>query len=145
MRVDIHVRGRFPVRREAVRAVFSSIAKILPRYRNAAVSVAFLSSAAVRTLNRRYRGKNRATNVLSFPEGPARLPNVEGSYVGEIIISYPRARAEARRDGIRIRRRLSLLLVHGFLHLVGFDHHTDSAEREMNKIQERIQGEWLRR
>jgi len=81
----------------------------------------FTNDAELRGLNRRFRGKNKATDVLSFPSA------VEES-LGDIAISLDRAREQARDFGHRVGDELRILMLHGVLHLVGMDHEADSGE-----------------
>jgi len=80
----------------------------------------------VRRLNRIFRGKDRTTDVLSFPAcgdlEPGRL------HLGDLAISVPQARRQARRAGWSLEEELSLLVTHGFLHLLGYDHEKDDGE-----------------
>ncbi len=89
------------------------------------VSVLFCADGRMRGLNRRYRGKDRPTDVLAFPAGTA-----AGGFLGDIVISVPYASREARRRGQPRSREIDRLLVHGFLHLMGYDHETDDGEME---------------
>lgn len=95
------------------------------------VTVLFTGDADVRRLNREFRGKDATTDVLSFQSD-------EPEYAGEIIISVPEARREAQKKGIAIRDELWLLIVHGTLHLLGFDHETERDARHMFPLQARI-------
>lgn len=88
------------------------------------VSVLFCGDSRMRSLNRRYRGKDRATDVLAFPAGEAR------GFLGDIVISVPYAAREARRRADTRAREIDRLLVHGFLHLLGYDHETDDGEMD---------------
>src|ERR1700758_666717 len=78
--------------------------------------------AELRRLNREFRGKDYATDVLSFPVEP--LPNGRGS-LGDIAISLGRARAQAREFGHTAEQEIEILMLHGLLHLLGMDHETD--------------------
>lgn len=101
------------------------------------VSVILARDAEVRSLNRRYRGKDRATDVLAFPDGlvgPEAPPRI-----GDIVISVPAARRNAERAGHSVRREIRELLIHGFLHLMGYDHEVDGGEME------ELEGELRRR
>lgn len=80
------------------------------------------NDAELRELNARFRGKDYATDVLSFP-GESRR-----EYLGDIAISAQRARAQAREFGHSLDEELRVLLLHGLLHLLGMDHETDSGE-----------------
>jgi probable rRNA maturation factor len=84
--------------------------------------------ALLRTLNRRYRGLDRATDVLSFPYG-----DDEGSVVGDIVVSMERAAEQARRFRVTAGRELARLVVHGALHLAGLDHHTVRERQYMRR------------
>ena len=99
----------------------------------------------LRRLNRRFRGKNYATDVLSFPAGDA-LPDGRGSVssderaaLGEIAISIDRAAAQAEEYGHSLDDELRILMLHGVLHLAGFDHERDSGEMR------RAEARWRKR
>jgi len=87
------------------------------------VSVLFCGDARMRTLNARYRRKDGSTDVLAFPGSGAGL-------LGDIVVSVPYARRQARRRGEPVSREIDRLLVHGFLHLLGYDHETDRGEMD---------------
>jgi probable rRNA maturation factor len=92
-------------------------------------SVVFITDDAMRTYNHRYRGMNKATDVLSF-EG-------EGDYLGDILISTETAWAQARKSTtLSFDDNLRRLVLHGFLHLSGYDHETDNGE--MRAIERRL-------
>ena len=90
---------------------------------HATVAVVFGDDAMVRGLNRRYRGKDRPTDVLSFPAG-------ENDHLGDIVVSSDTARRQGRRRGHGAAREARILLIHGFLHLLGYDHMVDDGEME---------------
>ena len=92
------------------------------------VSVLFCGDARMRSLNRRYRRKDRSTDVLSFPGA--------GRAMGDIVISVPYASREARRRGAATRGEIDRLLLHGYLHLLGYDHETDDGQ--MNALEARL-------
>ena len=91
-------------------------------------TVVLASDRAVKRLNARYRGRNKPTNVLSFP-GPGG---------GEIILALGVVRREAEAAGRSVGRHLAHLLVHGGLHLAGFDHHGAGAARRMEMAEARL-------
>lgn len=109
--------------------------------REVEVSVRIVDEAESRALNKRYRDRDSATNVLSFPlteedfnEPPAELPRV----LGDIVICGPVVAREASDQGKRSSDHWAHLLVHGALHLVGYDHETDDGAREMETLEARI-------
>ncbi len=80
----------------------------------------------IRALNRRFRHKDRPTDVLSFPDG---APTPDGGvYLGDVAISMETARRQAEARGWPVERELSVLLLHALLHLRGFDHERDEGE-----------------
>ena len=89
------------------------------------VHVLLADDATLKRLNRRFRGKNKATDVLSFPAGNA--GNGVG-VAGDLAISLETAARQAARFGHSLRDEVRVLLLHGVLHLAGFDHETDSGE-----------------
>ena len=91
-----------------------------------AVGLALLSDAEVQDLNRRFRGLDRPTDVLSFPAG-ASAPGRE-RYLGDVVIGLGVAARQARTRRHSLQIELERLLLHGLLHLAGFDHETDSGE-----------------
>jgi probable rRNA maturation factor len=108
------------------------------------VSIALLSDARVRALNRQYRGKDSATDVLSFPvESDAwRVPpSLAGvvrpvRHLGDIVIARGVARRQARRAGHPEAVELKVLALHGLLHLLGYDHEHDHGE--MARVERRL-------
>lgn len=106
------------------------------------LSLTFVDNETIHEINQEYRGVDRPTDVISFAleEGEeleivgADLPRV----LGDIIISVPKAREQAEEYGHSFMRELGFLAVHGFLHLLGYDHETDEEEALMFRKQEEI-------
>ncbi len=92
----------------------------------------------IRDLNRRYRGVDASTDVLSFADAAADMRLVEPVYLGDVIISYPRAEAQAASAGHSVTAELLLLVVHGILHLLGHDHADRAEKRKMWAAQTEI-------
>ncbi len=95
------------------------------------VSLYITDDAEMRRLNRRFHATDASTDVLSFP-------SQGGDHLGDVVISYDRARAQARRAGWRTADELDLLAVHGTLHLLGYDDLKPRARSKMWKKQEEI-------
>jgi probable rRNA maturation factor len=111
------------------------------RLLDAEVSVLLLGDGAMRTLNRRYRGKDRTTDVLSFPLREGGFPRVQHHLLGDIVISIPAAARQAKAAGETLLDEIDRLLVHGFLHLLGYDHERGGAEaRRMEARERRLRG-----
>jgi len=108
------------VDREELRGFLDELTRRIARGRTITCLIA--NDAEVRRLNRQFRGKNQATDVLSFP--PAK-PN---GLAGDIAISIDRARVQAVERGHSLADELRILMLHGALHLAGMDHESDSGE-----------------
>jgi probable rRNA maturation factor len=93
------------------------------------VTVQLISDDAMARLNRTFRNKRGPTDVLSFPANGAK-PGAKSEYVGDIAISPQTARRNARRYGRRLADELRILILHGMVHLAGYDHETDHGEME---------------
>ncbi len=93
------------------------------------VVVRIVDEAEITALNRQYRGKDAPTNVLSFPYEA--FPGVESELLGDVVICAPVVAAEAVRQGKSPASHWAHLVIHGVLHLLGYDHHTDSAASRM--------------
>jgi probable rRNA maturation factor len=98
------------------------------------VTVCFVDDREIARLNRRFRGKPKPTDVLSFPgngDGADEFPSEGGiNFLGDIAISPEAARRNARRFGRTLDEELRVLILHGVLHLTGYDHETDHGEME---------------
>jgi probable rRNA maturation factor len=99
--------------------------------RNAAI--VFVSDEAIKKLNRQFRGKNYATDVLSFPNQAEKFETENKSNLGEVVISVERAAAQAKQNGLSFSNEIRQLVLHGLLHLCGHDHETDKGE--MNRLE----------
>ena len=104
--------------------------------KRAELSLLLTSDSGIRALNKKWRGKNKATDVLSFPlHSMQAIP--DGSWeLGDLVISLDRAKAQAKEHGVTLRQELDLLLVHGLLHLIGFDHEISSQEAQRMRLWE---------
>jgi probable rRNA maturation factor len=102
----------------------------------AGVTVAFVSDRAMRELNRMWRHKRGTTDVLSFPAGQEEFEGVEGHSLGDVVISVEQAARQATAHGLEFEDEVAQLILHGVLHLCGYDHETD--EGEMNRLELRL-------
>jgi probable rRNA maturation factor len=92
------------------------------------VTVLLTSDAAIRRLNRQFRGKNKATDVLSFPTDPLQSTKPAEQVAGDLAISVPTARRQGAACGHSLAIELKVLILHGLLHLAGYDHESDSGQ-----------------
>lgn len=101
------------------------------------ISVAFVDDPAMKTLNRRFRRKNRTTDVLTFPADDSYAdPQLKGRPLGDIVISVEQARRQAAGQRHSLPTEVRYLLLHGILHALGHDHESDSGE--MNELEVRV-------
>lgn len=113
-------------------SIIDKILTLLERPISNELSIALVDDKEIQFLNKKFRDKNKATNVLSFPSnGPAPI-------LGEIILSYETLKKEAEELLIPFKHHLTHMLVHGFLHLQGFDHQTDEDAAIMEKLEVRV-------
>ena len=97
------------------------------------MQVIFVSQEEIHRLNLSYRGIDRPTDVLSFPND-----DEDDKSLGDIFISVEQAKKQAEEYGHSLDREIGFLAVHGYLHLKGYDHHTPEEEKEMVIMQEEI-------
>jgi len=100
------------------------------------VTVAFVSDRAMRELNRLWRHKQGTTDVLSFPVEQDEFEKMEGSSLGDVVISVEQAARQAKENGLTLDQEISQLILHGLIHLCGYDHATDHGE--MNRLELRL-------
>jgi probable rRNA maturation factor len=138
-------------RQRTVRVALPPLRAFLGRVRDelglgeAGVTICFVNDAEIAQLNKTFRKKKGPTDVLSFPGGARRRPvsmrrssvrRKAGEYLGDIAISPATARRYAKKHGRKLPRELRVLILHGVLHLLGYDHETDRGE--MERIERRL-------
>ena len=101
------------------------------------LSVAFVTNAAIRKLNRRFLKHDFATDVISFPLGPSGVEGLDSDLLGELVISAEYAVAEAGKRKIPVEEELLRYVAHGILHLLGYDDHRPADRKRMWSRQER--------
>lgn len=131
---------------ELVEKLLQHAAKVEQIEEGSEVSITFVTNEAIHEINREYRDKDQPTDVISFAleemgEGEIQIIG-EGipRVLGDIIISTDRTREQAEEYGHSFERELGFLAVHGFLHLLGYDHMTEEDEKEMFGKQDEILG-----
>lgn len=98
------------------------------------LSIKITADQDIQALNAAYRGIDKATDVLSF-EADYYDPDLESRYLGDVVISYPQASAQAKKRGHPVEAELQLLVIHGVLHLLGYDHGTAEEKGIMWSLQ----------
>ncbi|MBN9233395.1 MULTISPECIES: rRNA maturation RNase YbeY [Phyllobacteriaceae] len=101
----------------------------------AELSVVFTNDAAIKTLNAEWRGKDKPTNVLSFPAFPTAKGGPLPPMLGDIVLAAETVAREADEEGKPLENHISHLVIHGLLHLLGYDHETDDEAEEMEAVE----------
>lgn len=113
------------------------ILRLLDSPEDTELSLTFVNNEEIHKLNKEYRQKDYATDVLSFPfENEFNLPI--NNILGDIIISLQKAESQAQEYGHSFNRELGFLIVHGILHLNGYDHETKEDEEKMFSLQKKL-------
>ena len=121
---------------EMAQTAFSTTMAVLELQEQFNVSLLFTDDASVQTLNAKWRGKDKPTNVLSFPAGDSPM-ETEIEFLGDIALALQTVQRESLEEGKIFDHHLTHLLVHGFLHLCGYDHETGEQDAEEMETLER--------
>ena len=136
--IDVRLEGAVdPVGVEAIAARALEVLGL----REAELSIVLCDDAFIHPLNRDYRGKDRPTDVLSFPQREGEKSDPDDPVLGDIVLSVERARAQANERGHSLETEMRVLLVHGILHLLGYDHEEDDDAEAMEAEERRILSE----
>lgn len=141
--IILRVNGRLPAGFSAVFAkkILGLAYATAGRKGDAAVSVSIVGDAAMRRLNAAYRGKDKTTDVLSFAYGESAVFPREKALtkeLGDLVLSLPQIKRQAKHNDRSLKEECSLMLVHGLLHLLGYDHETLAQEKVMFRLQHAI-------
>lgn len=109
--------------------------RVLPTEASEA-TVVFVSDRRMRELNRKWRGKRGTTDVLSFSPGPDEFDNPSCTNLGDVVISVEQAARQAKDNDLSFADEIAQLILHGLIHLCGYDHSTDRGE--MNRLEMRL-------
>lgn len=141
-----------PAQRELVTKLLQFAAGKLKLADNTEMSVTFMNNPAIKKMNAQYRGVDRATDVLSFAaeesgeESPINLPPELAAELpvnlGDLFVSVDKVQEQAKFLGHSVDRELGFLVVHGFLHLNGYDHEQPADEKKMFGLQREILDEY---
>lgn len=124
---------RHPVEVKRLRKLAATTLSVLG-FTDSELSVTIIGDRSMRRMNREYRGKDSPTNVLSFAMGEGEFPGLNPQLLGDVVISADTAFREAEEEGISLTERLGFLLLHGILHVTGYDHER-SGEAEAKKME----------
>jgi probable rRNA maturation factor len=128
---------RLPGARSIARETISTAAESCGLSENGDVSLCLADDSALQTLNLRWRGLDKPTNVLSFPAAPVGHGG-DSPALGDIALAYETLAREAADLGVALADHYRHLLAHGFLHLIGYDHETDAEAERMEALETKI-------
>lgn len=128
-----------------IRAIFSRACRLVRCSKEAEISVVLVGDKKMRDLNRKYRKKDKTTNVLAFPTyAPCSMRHAPCD-LGDIFISLPEAKREAKKYGWTLKYAIARLALHGFLHLLGYDHEQEKEARVMEGLEQKILKKYVER
>lgn len=142
--IEVFNRQRlFPINRAAVASLSRQVLDCINRPA-ATVTITFIRDPEMQRLNRTWRGIDAPTDVLSFAyhESDGIAPGADPAHLGDVIISVETAARYAGKLGLTFDEEIRTLVIHGTLHLAGYDHETDNGE--MNRLERRLRKELLR-
>ena len=131
-------------KKEIIKEVLDKCFKEEKLGKHITITVTLTNPENIRNINKKYRQIDNPTDVLSFPMFEKdEIPNIEGNIpdvLGDIVISIPKVEEQAEEYGHSFKRELSYMVVHGFYHLMGFDHMKEEEKAEMREKEENILG-----
>jgi len=140
-----------PVAKRKIEKDFQRLVRLVGLTDNDEISVTICGDRLIRSLNRKYRGKDEVTDVLSFPMDECGLvfePQAEAGLkvardagaliLGDIVVNYSQVRRQAKRNQNTAEDELMAILTHGFLHLLGFDHSAPRTSKQMEEIEGKL-------
>ena len=117
----------------------STLVNKVEEARDSRLTVAFISDDRMKQLNSLFRNKDTTTDVLSFPHEPDEFEPKGDSFLGDIVISVEQAQKQADENGLSLEGEIKQLILHGLLHLCGYDHETDLGEMNERELDLRSQ------
>lgn len=132
-RIDISIQAdewkkALPALRDLTRRAVRSSLKHFEIETESEISIVFADDAFIRDLNKRYRNKDKPTNVLSFPQDG-------GTSLGDVVLAFETIKKESREQNKKLKDHAAHMLVHGTLHLMGMDHENDGEAEEMESLE----------
>lgn len=134
------IKTRPPIDLKKISKVMTQAARLLKLKANLEISILLVGDGKIRSLNKEYRHKDKITDVLSFSqqEGPVIAEPSGQCNLGDIVVSWPQVKRQAVKYGVTPEKELAFLIIHGLLHLLGYDDETQSQYDKMEKIQNKI-------
>ena len=126
---------RYPVDEAGLRQAAATVLKLQRADAHAQLTIVITDNAALRRLNLTYRQERGETDILSFPADSNPVAGGDGRYLGDILIAYPYAKRVANSSNLNLESALRMLVAHGVLHLLGYDHDSEAAKEAMWRAQ----------
>ncbi|MBA2340909.1 MAG: rRNA maturation RNase YbeY [Pyrinomonadaceae bacterium] len=101
---------------------------------NASATIVFVGDRRIRSLNKEYRGRASVTDVLSFPSEQTVFERKAEANLGDVVISIPQAERQSIENALSFEREIAQLILHGLLHLCGYDHETDNGQMNHTEL-----------
>lgn len=140
MVLEVNNKTRAPLDKKYLRQIVNKASRLLKiPLKSLEISLGIVAGPEMRRLNKQYKGRDRPTDVLSYPLSSLAKKKSDGpKLIGEIIICYPQALSQARYLKHSVKKELAILFLHGFLHLLGYDHQDRKGASRMDKLIEKI-------
>lgn len=130
----VNLQRKVTVVTDTFQAFAKALTNYVPEARGRVFSVAFISDSRMKQLNEMFRGNNTTTDVLSFPYEPDEF-DPDKTNLGDIVISAQQAEKQAAENGLPLDSEIKQLMLHGLLHLCGFDHESDNGEMNARELE----------
>jgi len=130
----VNLQRKVKLQTEIYRAFTKTLAEAVAEANGGVFSIAFVSDSRMKQLNEMFRGKNTTTDVLSFPYEADEF-DPDKSNLGDIVISAEQAQKQAAENGLTLEGEIRQLILHGLLHLCGYDHVSDNGEMNARELQ----------
>ena len=129
----VNLQRKTPLETALLSSFANSLFQAVSEADDKTAAIAFISDLRMKELNSFFRGKNSTTDVLSFPHEPDEFDN-DASNLGDIVISVEQAARQAEENGLTLENEIKQLILHGLLHLCGYDHETDNGEMNAREL-----------
>jgi len=125
---------KIPLKIDEIRLFAARISTEIPEPDGKEFSIAFIPDTRMKQLNELFRNKNSTTDVLSFPHEPDEF-DTDKNNLGDIVISVEQAQKQAVENGLTLEGEIKQLILHGLLHLCGYDHETDDGSMNARELE----------
>ena len=130
----INLQRKFPVNHKSLALFCDELLESDPLFALKSATVAFVPDSRMKQLNEMFRGKDSTTDVLSFPHEPDEF-DPDKDNLGDIVISVEQAQKQAVENGLTLESEVKQLILHGLLHLCGYDHETDNGQMNARELE----------